>query len=98
MAKQTKREVKITEKTPSYGYKRQWYHDASPTKRTPFPDPYIVSEAKDGNWSCACMNWTRTHPREDCKHIMRVKMKVSAPAQIVPARSTQVEFTGRVFR
>jgi len=91
MAKQQKKQVTVTGKSPSYAYRNQWYVSGSAT------EPYIVSEAKDGNWSCSCMAWTRNHPREDCKHIMRVKLQESKPAEI-PVKSHQVEFTGRVFR
>ena len=92
MAKQQKKQVTVTGKSPSYAYRNQWYVSGSAA------EPYIVSEAKDGNWSCSCMAWTRNHPREDCKHIMRVKLQESKPAEIPNVESHQVEFTGRVFR
>ena len=92
MAKQQKKQVTVTGKSPSYAYRNQWYVSGSAA------EPYIVSEAKDGNWSCSCMAWTRNHPREDCKHIMRVKLLESKPTEAPIVKSHQVEFTGRVFR
>ncbi len=82
MAKQQKKQVTVTGKSPSYAYRNQWYVSGSAA------EPYIVSEAKDGNWSCSCMAWTRNHPREDCKHIMRVKLQESKPAEIPNVNST----------
>jgi hypothetical protein len=40
--------------------------------------PYIVSisDESGGTWACSCPAWTRTVPREDCKHIMRVRLLV----------------------
>lgn len=75
MAKQSKAAVTVTDLPNSYGYKRRWAVSGSAAT------PYVVSESTDGNWACSCMNWTRTHPREDCKHIMRVKLQT---AQHVP--------------
>jgi hypothetical protein len=102
MARQQKKEVRvraISGYPNSSQYKRQWAVDASPTTKTPNPNPYTVSEAKDGNWSCSCMAWTRNHPREDCKHIMRVKLQEAVPAEIKVSPKMQfVQSTGRVFR
>ncbi len=93
MAKQQKKEVTITVKHASAWHKRQWYVSGSAAT------PYTVSEAKDGNWSCSCMSWTRNHPREDCKHIMRVKLTGAVPAEVKVQPSMQfVAATGRVFR
>jgi hypothetical protein len=100
MARQQKKEVTVNRLPhPSYTYKAQWSVSASPTANHPAPNPYTVSEAKDGNWSCSCMNWTRTHPREDCKHIMRVKLRENTPVEIkVNPKMQFVQSTGRIFR
>ena len=100
MAKQQKRAVEIHKiVNPRFGYVSQWTHGASPTKNNSSPDPYTVREAKDGNWSCSCMNWTRNHPREDCKHILRVKMQEAKPVEVkVQPKMQFVQATGRVFR
>lgn len=42
--------------------------------------PYIVSHKKDGEWQCSCPAWTRNTPREDCKHILRVKLAENVPS------------------
>jgi hypothetical protein len=100
MAKQQKKAVEVHKiANPRFGYAGQWTVSASPTAKTPNPDPYTISEAKDGNWSCSCMAWTRNHPREDCKHIMRVKLAESKPIEIQATRGMQfVQSTGRKFR
>lgn len=57
-------------------------------------EPYIVSHkttgAKLGNvtedgWACSCMAFTRNTPREDCKHILKVKLfeGMSTAAKVV---------------
>ena len=94
MARQQKKEVTVTRKPNVAGaYKNQWYVSGSTAM------PYTVSEAKDGNWSCSCMDWTRTHPREDCKHVLRVKMAEAVPAEIkVEPKMQFVQATGRMFR
>lgn len=45
--------------------------------------PYIVSHKKDGEWQCSCPAWTRNTPREDCKHILKVKLVEKVPSSIV---------------
>ena len=59
-------------------------------------DPYIVSRKKawsliGGNvtsegFACSCMAFTRNTPREDCKHILKVKLfeGVSTAAKVTP--------------
>ena len=97
MAKQQKKEVTITRINVSTwkqdSYTSQWYVSGSASV------PYTVSEAKDGSWSCSCMAWTRNHPREDCKHIMRVKLAEQTPVEVKILPSMQfVQAKGRVFR
>jgi hypothetical protein len=97
MAKQQKRAVTVTPKLIEaynrFQWKRQWYVSGSAS------EPYTVSQATDGNWSCSCMAWTRTHPREDCKHIMRVKLQENTPVEVKIEPSTMfVQATGRKFR
>jgi hypothetical protein len=100
MARQQKQAVEVHKiANPRFGYNGQWTVSASPTTKTPNPDPYVVSHAKDGNWSCSCMAWTRNHPREDCKHIMRVKLQENTPVEVkVTPKMQFVQSTGRVFR
>ena len=100
MAHQQKRAVEVHKiANHRHGYNGQWTVSASPTKNNSNPDPYTVSEANDGNWSCSCMNWTRHHPREDCKHIMRVKLRENTPVEVkVEPKMQFVQSTGRVFR
>jgi hypothetical protein len=96
MAKQQKKEVTVTKSgdTASWGhYKNKWYVSGSAAS------PYVVSEAKDGNWACSCMAWTRNHPREDCKHIMRVKLQENTPVEVkITPKMQFVQSTGRKFR
>ena len=94
MAKQQKKEVTVTRRIQcAVSYENQWYVSGSGNM------PYTVSEAKDGNWSCSCMAWTRNHPREDCKHIMRVKLAKQTPVEVKILPSMQfVQAKGRVFR
>ena len=102
MARQQKKEVRVREISGypnSSQYKRQWAVDASPTKNNLYPNPYTVSEAKDGNWSCSCMNWTRTHPRTECKHILKVQISTNTPVEVkIEPKMMFVQSTGRVFR
>jgi hypothetical protein len=100
MAQQQKKEVTVIYVKPAAhsAYSGQWYVSGSGKA------PYTVSEAKDGNWSCSCMAWTRTHPREDCKHIMRVKLQTAVPVAVPepgkPGKTGMqlVQSTGRKFR
>jgi len=94
MAKQQKKAVTVEKKErfDSGTYRGQWRVSGSAS------EPYIVSHYHDDNWACSCMAWTRNHPREDCKHIMRVKLAEAVPAEVPVTKTHQVEFTGRVFR
>lgn len=101
MPKQTKAKPVTVTRLPfaRSGYKAQWEHSASPTKNNPSPDPYVVSQDTSDNWSCGCMIWTRTHPRTDCKHVMRVKLMEAVPAQVQVVQSMlAVQSIGRKFR
>ena len=93
MARQSKAVVTVTALPNSYGYKRRWAVSGSAAT------PYTVSEATDGNWACSCMNWTRTVPREDCKHVMRVKLMTATPIPVPINKSlTLPTYTGRKMR
>ncbi len=96
MAKQSTKVVTVTTlSVDSWGqYKHRWAVSGSAA------EPYTVSEAKDGNWACSCIAWTRTHPREECKHILRVQRITLAPApEAAPAPSlTKVTYVGRKMR
>jgi hypothetical protein len=99
MARQQKAPVAITTISPRMGYKKQWHHSASPTNKNPNPNPYVVSMANDGNWSCDCMNWTRTHPRTECKHILKIQVASNTPQEIkIEPKMQFVQATGRMFR
>ena len=38
--------------------------------------PYVISKKqKTGEWQCSCPDWSKHVPREDCKHILKVKMQ-----------------------
>lgn len=46
--------------------------------------PYIISHKKDAagsdiEWQCSCPAWTTSKPREDCKHILKVKLIEGVP-------------------
>jgi hypothetical protein len=91
--KHQKKEITVTRKPSSGQYEAQWYVSGSAA------EPYTVSHAKNGDWSCSCMSWTRNHPREDCKHIMRVKLQEATPVEIKASPAmTFVQAKGRVFR
>lgn len=49
--------------------------------------PYIVShknnaQGSEDEWQCSCPSWTGNMPREDCKHILKIKLVEKVP--IVP--------------
>lgn len=52
--------------------------------------PYIVSHKKDGEWQCSCPAWTRNTPREDCKHILKVKLVEKVPSGAVVTSKTVI--------
>jgi hypothetical protein len=52
--------------------------------------PYIVSHKKDGEWQCSCPAWTTTTPREDCKHILKVKLYEKVPMSKTTVFTKQV--------
>lgn len=61
---------------------------------------YTVTEYTDGTWACACMNWTRTVPRQDCKHIL-TQQKLNSNGFVAPTVSgvrVAADATGRKFR
>ena len=96
MAKQAKKQVIVTQLAGTLSYKNRWSVSGSAV------EPCTVSLANDGNWACSCMIWTRTHPREDCKHIMRVKLQENTPAPAVTRASApslaMATYTGRKMR
>jgi hypothetical protein len=97
---QQKKIVTVTKATHTLNgfsrYKAQWYVSGSAAT------PYTVSELRNGDWECSCMAWTRNHPREDCKHIMRVKLQENTPAPALTMASTPSLavpiYTGRKMR
>lgn len=44
-------------------------------------ETYNVALARDGTWGCSCKGWIfqKARPREDCKHILRVKREIEEP-------------------
>jgi len=93
--KQSQKLVIVTPLGGNFTYENRWAVTGSAS-------PYIVSEAKDGNWACSCMAWTRTHPREDCKHILRIKLQENTPAPAPTMSSAPslavITYTGRKMR
>jgi hypothetical protein len=48
------------------------------------PKPYVVSRRdNDALWACSCPSWAKHTPREDCKHILSVKLSEKIP--VMPA-------------
>jgi hypothetical protein len=98
-----KREVNVVkmQNINSSRWLNQWYVDASPTPKNSKPDPYVVSQPKVGDmWECGCKSWVSNHPREDCKHIMRVKLTATPMASEIKVEPSMqfIQATGRVFR
>jgi hypothetical protein len=65
---------------------------------------YKVSQHQDSTFACACKAWTTTTPREDCKHILLVRLQ-SIQQTATPQTNTTVspvnqitQVTGRRFR
>jgi hypothetical protein len=86
----TKGEVRKLPKVNSPMWHDQWSVTGSAK------EPYIVSHKTNGSngsttedgWACACMAFTRNTPREDCKHILKVKLfegMSTAAKAVVPA-------------
>lgn len=78
-------------------YKNQW---AVASQSSKGKHNYVVSECHDGSWECACMNWTRTMPRQDCKHILKKKLELQVgfkPEISKPTKPT-MPVGGRFFR
>jgi hypothetical protein len=69
MTEQPKKIVTITHMVGNSVYKNRW-HVLGSAKF-----PYVVSETTHGDWLCSCPAWTKNSPREDCKHIFRVKLE-----------------------
>lgn len=60
---------------------------------------YTVSLKHDGSWECSCPAWTRQSPRQDCKHVLQIRLQTQVPvAQPVKQTPVSVEVTGRRFR
>jgi len=69
-----KNEVRRLNKTNAPVGSEQWAVQGSAAA------PYIITHYNHTNgstteegWACSCMAFTRNTPREDCKHILRVK-------------------------
>jgi hypothetical protein len=85
----------VQEIPASSNYARQWNVKGSR------PAPYVVSLGGIGDWRCSCFAWTQNIPREDCKHVLRVKLKlVSGEGKIetVPSLPVPKKTVGRRFR
>lgn len=74
-------------------YKQQWQVASQSSKGK---HSYTVSLCHDGSWECACMNWTRTVPRADCKHILKKKLELQIGFAPVAPKAVVTE--GRMFR
>jgi hypothetical protein len=60
--------------------------------------PYVVSHKKNAagsslEWQCSCPAWTTTTPREDCKHVLKVKLTEGIP---LLAKTNGSVYTGHV--
>lgn len=73
----------------------------SKNRKTGKPYEYTVSIRHDETWECSCPNWTQNHPREDCKHILAMKLKQTAgfvAPLVVDDKLSLEQATGRKFR
>jgi hypothetical protein len=45
---------------------------------------YATPEQKAQEWQCSCKSWTTTVPRQNCKHIVAVKLKEGLLQDVTP--------------
>jgi hypothetical protein len=45
---------------------------------------YATPEQKAQEWQCSCKSWTTTVPRQNCKHIVAVKLKEGLLKDVTP--------------
>ena len=56
--------------------------------------PYTVSVDWNSNWACSCVGWIRHFPRQDCKHIKKIRCSCTGPGiccHIKQSMSPEVE-------
>lgn len=81
--------------------KQQWTVLGTKSHKTGNTPEYVVTLYSDDTWACACMNWTRNMPREDCKHILRKQKELGIGFAVQPITSGLElvgQETGRKFR
>ena len=80
----------IQELGPSGCYARRWAVQGRGR------NPYTVTIKKNlikgeppyDVFGCSCPDWAKHYPRQDCKHIMKIKLEVLAPTQPAPTIMT----------
>jgi hypothetical protein len=45
---------------------------------------YATPEQKAQEWQCSCKSWTTTVPRQNCKHIIAIKLKEGLLKDVTP--------------
>jgi len=91
MNKMQSGEIRKLPKSSSPMFVEQWSYQGSAKA------PYIVSrkggykgtgdatpEQKAQEWQCSCKSWTTTVPRQNCKHIVAVKLKEGLLKDVTP--------------
>lgn len=80
-----KGEYRKLPKSSSPMWTDQWAVQGSATTT-----PYIISRKTAGVsgvlWGCSCPAWTKNSPREDCKHILTVKLGEKIPIVKAPVQ------------
>jgi len=91
MNKMQSGEIRKLPKSSSPMFVEQWIYQGSAKA------PYIVSRKggykgtgyatdaqKAQEWQCSCKSWTTTVPRQDCKHVVAVKLKEGILVNVTP--------------
>ena len=45
---------------------------------------YATAQQKAQEWQCSCKSWTTTMPRQNCKHIIAIKLKEKILVDVTP--------------
>lgn len=45
---------------------------------------YATEQQKAQEWQCSCKSWTTTVPRQNCKHIIAIKLKEGLLNEVTP--------------
>jgi hypothetical protein len=82
MDKMKSGEIRKLPKSSSPMFTTQWAYQG--TAKTPYiiscrqgykGNGYATEQQKAQEWQCSCKSWTTTVPRQNCKHIIAVKLK-----------------------